>query len=71
MYSTGWSPGWWSRRLRPTTVIGFIMQLFNTETGAMSGLGWMVMLTPWGFILAMNMGFQRWSARADSAVCRL
>ena len=45
-----------------TVESGFIMQLFNTETGAMSGLGWVVMLAPLGFILAMNMGFQRWSS---------
>lgn len=45
-----------------TVESGFIMQLFNAETGAMSGLGWAVMLAPLGFILAMNMGFQRWSS---------
>jgi len=41
---------------------GFITQLFNMETGGMSGLGWVVMLAPLGFILAMNLGFQRWSS---------
>ena len=45
-----------------TAESGFIMRLFNTETGAISGLGWVVMLAPLGFILAMNMGFQRWSS---------
>jgi len=41
---------------------GFITQLFNMETGGMSGLGWVVMLAPLGFILAMNLGLQRWSS---------
>jgi len=41
---------------------GFITQLFNMETGGMSGLGWVVMLAPLGFILAINLGFQRWSS---------
>lgn len=36
---------------------------FYTETG-MSALGWLVMLAPIGFILAMNLGFQRWSTTA-------
>ena len=42
-----------------TVESGFIMQLYNAETGVMSGLGWVVMLAPLGFIIAMNMGFQR------------
>lgn len=41
---------------------GWISNLYNLETGGMSGLGWVVMLAPLGFIVAMNMGFQRWSA---------
>jgi hypothetical protein len=45
-----------------TVQSGFIAQLFNMETGGMSGLGWVVMLAPLGFILAMNLGFQRWSS---------
>ena len=43
-----------------TVESGFISQLYNQETGGMSMLGWVVMLSPLGFILAMNMGFQRW-----------
>ena len=35
--------------------------LFNPETG-MTVLGWVVMLAPFGFVLAMGMGFQRFSA---------
>ena len=34
----------------------------------MSILGWIVMLAPLGFILAMNMGFQRWSAQGIIAL---
>tara|TARA_B110000285_G_scaffold229312_1_gene293831 strand:- start:637 stop:1362 length:726 start_codon:yes stop_codon:yes gene_type:complete len=41
---------------------GLVSHLFNPETGGMSGLGWIVMLAPLGFIVAMNMGFQRWSS---------
>lgn len=47
-----------------TVESGFIGQLYNSETGGMSGLGWGVMLAPLGFILAMNLGFQRWSSTA-------
>ncbi len=38
-----------------------IYSLFNPETG-MTILGWIVMLAPFGFVLAMGMGFQRFSA---------
>jgi len=38
-----------------------INSLFNPETG-MTTLGWVVMLAPLGFVLAMSMGFQRFSA---------
>ena len=41
---------------------GLVAKLYNLETGGMSGLGWVVMLAPLGFIVAMNMGFQRWSS---------
>ncbi|MDE0979406.1 MAG: Bax inhibitor-1/YccA family protein [Flavobacteriales bacterium] len=41
---------------------GLVTKLYNLETGGMSGLGWVVMLAPLGFIVAMNMGFQRWSS---------
>lgn len=44
-----------------TVESGFISNLYN-EAGGMSGLGWVVMLAPLGFILAMNLGFQRWSS---------
>ena len=45
-----------------TVESGLISQLYNLETGGMSMLGWIVMLSPLGFILAMNMGFQRWTS---------
>ena len=35
--------------------------LFNPETG-MTILGWIVMLSPLGFVFAMSMGFQKLSA---------
>lgn len=35
--------------------------LFNPETG-MTILGWIVMLAPFGFVLAMGLGFQKFSA---------
>ena len=41
---------------------GLVGQLYNMETGVMSALGWGVMLAPFGFIIAMRMGYQKWSA---------
>ena len=38
-----------------------IYSLINPETGGMTTLGWIVMLSPIGFVLAMSMGFQRLS----------
>jgi uncharacterized protein len=38
-----------------------IGSLFNRQTGGMSGLGWIVMLAPFGFVLLMSMGYQRLS----------
>jgi FtsH-binding integral membrane protein len=35
--------------------------LINFETGGMTMLGWVVMLSPLGFVLLMSMGFQRLS----------
>ncbi|MEZ5199074.1 MAG: Bax inhibitor-1/YccA family protein [Bacteroidales bacterium] len=40
---------------------GLISLLRNPETGGMSILGWIVMLAPLGFVLAMGMGFQKFS----------
>lgn len=39
-----------------------IFSLVNAETGGFTMLGWIVMLGPLGFVLAMGMGFQRFSA---------
>lgn len=39
-----------------------IFSLINAETGSFTMLGWIVMLSPLGFVLAMGMGFQRFSA---------
>jgi uncharacterized protein len=38
-----------------------INSLYNPQTG-MTVLGWVVMLAPFGFVLAMGMGFQKFSA---------
>lgn len=38
-----------------------INSLYNPQTG-MTILGWVVMLAPFGFVLAMGMGFQKFSA---------
>lgn len=39
-----------------------IFSLINPETGGFTMLGWIVMLSPIGFVLAIGMGFQRFSA---------
>ena len=36
--------------------------LVNTETGGMSGLGYFVMFSPFGFVLLMSMGFNKLSS---------
>ena len=38
-----------------------ISSLINAGTGGFTILGWIVMLSPLGFVLAMGMGFQRFS----------
>ena len=38
-----------------------IGSLFNPETGGMSILGWIVTLAPFGFVIAISMGLQRFS----------
>jgi uncharacterized protein len=39
-----------------------INSLYNTQTGGMSTLGWVVMLLPFGFVLLMSYGFNKLSA---------
>jgi uncharacterized protein len=39
-----------------------IFALINPTTGGYTMLGWIVMLSPLGFVLAMSLGFQRFSA---------
>jgi FtsH-binding integral membrane protein len=39
-----------------------IFSLVNAESGGFTILGWVVMLSPLGFVLAMNLGFQKFSA---------
>jgi FtsH-binding integral membrane protein len=38
-----------------------IGSLINMQTGKMTGMGWVVMLAPFGFVLLMSLGFQRLS----------
>lgn len=40
--------------------------LYNMETGGMSVLGWIVMLSPLGFVLVMSAGFHKLSANTLS-----
>lgn len=42
---------------------GAVSMLFNAG-GGMSALGWVAMLLPFGFVLAMNVGIERWSSGA-------
>ena len=44
------------------TTPSLINMLINSETGSMSGTGWIVMLAPLGLVLLMAMGYQRLSA---------
>ena len=37
--------------------------LVNTETGGMSGLGYFVMFAPFGFVLLMGMGYNKFSSQ--------
>ena len=61
--------GWMTLAMFVTAVTAYwfgssesLMQsLRNTETGAMTGLGWFVTLAPLGFVLLMSLGFQRLS----------
>ncbi len=40
----------------------FMQLMFNMETGGMSLLGWVIMLSPLGLVLWMSMGFNKMSA---------
>ncbi|MCX6244750.1 MAG: Bax inhibitor-1/YccA family protein [Bacteroidetes bacterium] len=41
--------------------MSLIGSLFNSRTGGLTGLGWVVTLAPFGFVLLMSMGYQRLS----------
>jgi uncharacterized protein len=41
---------------------GLYTSLFSIETGKLNPLGWIVMLSPLGFVLAISFGVQRFSA---------
>lgn len=61
--------GWMTLAMFVTAVTAYwfssseslMSSLRNVETGGMTGLGWVVMLAPFGFVLLMSMGFQRLS----------
>lgn len=61
--------GWMSLAMVITAITAFMFagsdslmrSLINTETGGMTGLGWIVTLAPIGFVLLMSFGFQRLS----------
>jgi FtsH-binding integral membrane protein len=50
------------------TDMSYMSYLINAETGGMSGLGYVVMFAPLGFVLLMSFGFNRLSATALSAL---
>jgi FtsH-binding integral membrane protein len=61
--------GWMTLAMIVTAVTAYwfasteslMRSLINVETGGMTGLGWIVMLAPIGFVLLMSLGFQRLS----------
>jgi FtsH-binding integral membrane protein len=61
--------GWMTLAMLVTAVTAYwfasseslMSSLRNSETGGMTGLGWIVMLAPIGFVLLMSFGFQRLS----------
>ena len=40
----------------------YMRMLFNEEGRGLSGLGYLVMFAPLGFVLAMSLGWQKWSS---------
>lgn len=50
------------------TDLSYLQYLINLETGKMSGLGYVVMFAPIGFVLLMSFGFQKLSSTALSAL---
>ncbi len=55
MFITAVTAYWFS------TSASLMQSLMNVETGGLTGLGWIVMLGPIGFVLLMSFGFQRFS----------
>lgn len=46
------------------TNMAYMQYLINTQSGGLSGLGYIVMFAPLGFVLLMGMGFNRLSSSA-------
>ncbi len=65
---------WMTLALAITAVIAYtfahssLIELIISPTGGLSILGWIVTFAPFGFIIAMNMGYQKWSATAITAL---
>ncbi|HNY03474.1 MAG TPA: Bax inhibitor-1/YccA family protein [Bacteroidales bacterium] len=61
--------GWMTLAMIVTAVTAYwfshsaslVSSLVNFETGRMTGMGWIVTLAPFGFVLLMSLGFQRLS----------
>jgi len=60
---------WMFAALAITTIVSYVFAhnielislLINPEVGGLTGLGWVVMLAPIGFVLAMSLGFNKFS----------
>lgn len=50
------------------TDMSYMSYLINTQTGGMSGLGYVVMFAPIGFVLLMSFGFNKLSSTALTAL---
>ena len=50
------------------TDLSYLSYLMNTQTGGLTGLGYVVMFAPLGFVLLMGLGFNKLSATALSGL---
>ncbi|MFT4678534.1 MAG: FtsH-binding integral membrane protein [Flavobacteriales bacterium] len=65
---------WMTFGLAVTAIVSYVfahsslIELIISPTGGLSILGWIVTIAPFGFILAMNLGYQKWSATGITAL---
>lgn len=65
---------WMTLGLAITAIVSYVFahsslkELIISPTGGLSILGWIVTIAPIGFILAMNLGYQKWSATGITAL---